>query len=228
MNLHIGQLTLPIHIEHTERKSIGVTVTPNKKIRVRAPQQATKKEILKALQKKKPWILKTTHKLDQEKPKPKQKELLSGQKLRYKGRQYRLKAHKGKTNKLTFQNSTFTLTYTHIDKKHQTVTQWFKDKAQQHLTERGQYYIQKIEPAPTTVTVKPIQAWGKYKQKNITLHPRLIHAPQHIIDYVIIHECIHAKHNHHGKQFWNHVKTHIPDYKKRREWLRKNGNILLP
>ena len=228
MNLHIGQITVPIQLERRNRKSIGITVTDDKQLRVRAPENIQEQDVLEAVQTKKPWILKTLRKIDQEQQEPSRKEYLSGQKLRYKGRRYKLLVQQSHEDKLQFQNSQFTLTHTEPKQKAKTVQNWFRTKAQQHLKERGMYYIQKIGPAPTYVIIQEIQAWGKYKDNTITLHPRLIHAPQGIIDYVIVHECIHAKHNHHGEQFWNYVQTHIPDYKERKEWLRKNGNLLLP
>ena len=228
MHLHIGQITLPIRIEYTSRSSIGLTVTENKTIRIRAPKKATEKEIIHAANTRKPWVLKTLRKIEEEQPKQKPKEYISGQKLRYKGRRYTLKTNQGKQNTLTFQNFIFTLTYTEPNKKTQIVQQWFTNKAKRHLTKRAQYYINQIEPAPKKTEVEPMRAWGKYKENKIKLHPRLIHAPQRIIDYVIVHECIHAKHNHHGQQFWRHVKMHVPDYKERKEWLRKNGNLLQP
>ncbi|WP_241432470.1 M48 metallopeptidase family protein [Natrinema gari] len=43
-------------------------------------------------------------------------------------------------------------------------------------------------------------------------------------DYVIVHELAHAVHDGHSNSFWNTVGTLIPDYEKRREWLRLNSN----
>ncbi len=48
--------------------------------------------------------------------------------------------------------------------------------------------------------------WGSCSTlRNINLSHRLIGAPEHLRDYVIIHELAHLKHLNHGKEFWNLV-----------------------
>jgi predicted metal-dependent hydrolase len=45
--------------------------------------------------------------------------------------------------------------------------------------------------------------WGSCSaQKSITLSYFLIQPPWHLIDYVLIHELVHTKHLHHGRDFW--------------------------
>lgn len=68
--------------------------------------------------------------------------------------------------------------------------------------------------------------WGSCSKRNktINLNFRLLLAPQEIMDYVIIHELSHLKHENHSERFWNLVSTAVPEYKERRRWLRDNGN----
>jgi hypothetical protein len=47
-----------------------------------------------------------------------------------------------------------------------------------------------------------------------------------IIDYVVVHELCHMKHKNHAKEYWDSIKTIMPDFEKRKEWLRVNGKIL--
>ena len=51
--------------------------------------------------------------------------------------------------------------------------------------------------------------------------------PPEVIDYVIVHELCHIKEMNHSKKFWTEVEKVIPEYKARREWLKKNGNVLI-
>ncbi|MDR6221904.1 M48 metallopeptidase family protein [Methanococcoides alaskense] len=47
-----------------------------------------------------------------------------------------------------------------------------------------------------------------------------------IIDYVVVHEMCHLKYKDHSKKYCNSIKTILPDYKIRKEWLRVNGKML--
>ncbi|HIH50350.1 MAG: M48 family metallopeptidase [Candidatus Micrarchaeaceae archaeon] len=70
--------------------------------------------------------------------------------------------------------------------------------------------------------------WGSYSKRTniINLNFRLLFAPPEVFDSVIIHELAHIKHQNHSKRFWKLVLGAMPDYKERRKWLRKNGNLL--
>jgi hypothetical protein len=38
--------------------------------------------------------------------------------------------------------------------------------------------------------------------------------PWHLIDYVLLHELVHTKHLHHGKDFWDEFKIALPEARK--------------
>jgi len=44
-----------------------------------------------------------------------------------------------------------------------------------------------------------------------------------IIDYSVVHELCHLHHRNHTAAFWNEVDKVMPEYRERKEWLRKNG-----
>jgi predicted metal-dependent hydrolase len=52
----------------------------------------------------------------------------------------------------------------------------------------------------------------------------LIHLPQELADYVIVHELAHLAVFNHSPKFWQEVGRLIPDYRQRRIALRKIGN----
>jgi hypothetical protein len=51
-------------------------------------------------------------------------------------------------------------------------------------------------------------------------------APEHILDYLIVHELCHLVHHNHSAQYWELVASISPDHLKSRKWLRENGNSL--
>jgi predicted metal-dependent hydrolase len=48
-------------------------------------------------------------------------------------------------------------------------------------------------------------------------------APPTIIDYIVVHELCHFYQLDHTDAFWNEVDKVLPNYRERKEWLRKNG-----
>jgi len=56
---------------------------------------------------------------------------------------------------------------------------------------------------------------------------RIIIAPHHIVDYVVVHELCHLKHLNHSPEYWKTVAREFPDYRECREWLKENGAGLM-
>ncbi len=51
-------------------------------------------------------------------------------------------------------------------------------------------------------------------------------APATVIDYIVVHELCHFRHADHTRAFWNEVDKVLPQFRERKEWLRKNGAAL--
>ena len=64
--------------------------------------------------------------------------------------------------------------------------------------------------------------WGSCSNsKKITLNTYLAQLPNHLIDYVLLHELMHTKHLHHGKDFWNDLTKVLPNTKELKVELKK-------
>lgn len=69
--------------------------------------------------------------------------------------------------------------------------------------------------------------WGSCSsERNLNFNWRLVLAPLEILDYVVVHELCHLKQMNHSPKFWQLVSEQIPDYKKRRKWLKENHYLL--
>lgn len=64
--------------------------------------------------------------------------------------------------------------------------------------------------------------WGSCSsKKKITLSIFLVQLPSNLMDYVLIHELLHTKYQHHGPDFWNAFEQILPDAKKMRREIHK-------
>jgi predicted metal-dependent hydrolase len=71
-------------------------------------------------------------------------------------------------------------------------------------------------------TRKLISRWGSCSStKVITLSYYLMQLPWNLIDYVLIHELIHTRHMHHGKDFWNDFNKILPNARTLQKEIRK-------
>lgn len=70
-------------------------------------------------------------------------------------------------------------------------------------------------------------SWGRcWGGGSLSFNYRLIMAPPHILDYVVVHELAHLKQPNHSPRFWELVAAHFSEYKAARDWLRTFGPCL--
>lgn len=232
---HIGQTVVPYEVEWSpNRETISLSMEKEMQLRVRAPTSSTLEEVESVLEDKKQWVLETLYGLAEQQDPPLDKEFLSGEKLLYDGRRYRLNIVDAAVSEpeLEFDGHQFDLLVPEkgevsIQRKRQTVVDWYVERAKRDLPDRARHFVEKVGASEVEIRVSELRRrWGEYERGKVTLHWRLILAPRRIQDYVIAHELAHHKHNDHSDAFWNTVGTLVPDYRDRREWLRVNGATL--
>jgi len=70
--------------------------------------------------------------------------------------------------------------------------------------------------------------WGSCSsQNNISLNQNLLHLPDELIDYVLLHELTHTRVKDHSPSFWNELKTVCPDAKEKRRLLKTYSYCLV-
>ena len=100
--------------------------------------------------------------------------------------------------------------------------------AEKRLNERVSAYTSKVSVEPKAVVVKnQMKRWGSCTSEGtLYLNWRIIMAPMSVVDYVIVHELTHMQTPDHSSAFWKDVSKVLPDYERRKEWLRVNGPTL--
>ena len=70
--------------------------------------------------------------------------------------------------------------------------------------------------------------WGSCSaQGNLSFNALLLLTPPEVLDYVVVHELCHRKEMNHSSRFWAEVERLVPDWRKHRLWLRRNGAALM-
>ncbi|CAG7856598.1 hypothetical protein MCAMS1_01146 [biofilm metagenome] len=82
---------------------------------------------------------------------------------------------------------------------------------------------------PKSITVKTQKSrWGSCGINNdININWLLMMAPAEVLEYVVVHELCHILVKNHSSQFWALVAEHLPDFKSRRLWLKREGRSLM-
>ncbi|MBL6722992.1 MAG: M48 family metallopeptidase [Candidatus Margulisbacteria bacterium] len=100
--------------------------------------------------------------------------------------------------------------------------------AKDYLPKRCMSVASNMGLAPSAIKIRRMRScWGTcHSNGTITLNLSLIHAPDWVSDYVIIHECAHLVHFNHSPNFWALVETHTPHTKAAKLWLKKHQSVL--
>ena len=100
-----------------------------------------------------------------------------------------------------------------------------KKRAENVLKERYCYYAGLMGVSYGSITVREQKTrWGSCSAKgNLNFNWKLVLMPEEILDYVVVHELAHRLQMNHSTEFWDEVEKILPDYRKRRQWLKENG-----
>ena len=101
----------------------------------------------------------------------------------------------------------------------------YKRKAKAVLEEKCRCFAERMGVSYGTVTVREQKTlWGSCSAKgNLSFNWKLVRMPEEIMDYLVVHELAHRVEMNHSPAFWAVVERELPDYKRRRDWLKKHG-----
>ncbi len=205
---------------HSRRRTLGITVRPDRSVSVRVPMRTPLKVIRSFVTSKAEWVLKVWHKLDAE-PVRRQQEYGRGALFIYRGDAYRLEFTTGLRRSLLLHDDLMILTTPGIPTEEtvrRMIAGWYREQALKIVKERSIecHRLMQGEGIPLPpITIRAMKTrWGSYSYltRRITLNLNLVKAPQSCLDYVIIHELCHIKVRHHGADFWRMVGRYEPDY----------------
>ena len=189
-SIQFGSKTIEYSLTFSKRKSLGITVTPEMEVQVKAPEETPLEKIQEKVRKRAPWILKQLSYFLSFHPKTPARKYVSGETHLYLGRQYLLKVTIAKKNEVKYKGR----------------------KIAEPLIERFKKYG--VEPSGLYIQEMPTR-WGSCTPKGkIILNPELLKAPKPCIEYVIIHELCHLVHHNHSAAFLALQSREMADWEK--------------
>lgn len=218
-HIQFGSKKIEFKLEYSDRKSLGITVTPDLFVLVKAPTNASLEKIKEKLLKKAPWILKQQSFFLSFHPKTPDKKYISGETLLYLGRQYRLKVKLGKIENVKLKGKLIEVTTPDKSKTKELVMAWYLQNAKIKFPLLAKPLIEKFKKykvTPTALVLRNMPTrWGSCTPKGkIILNPELIKAPKGCIEYVIIHELCHLKYHDHTQKFIDLQEKEMRDWEK--------------
>lgn len=100
---------------------------------------------------------------------------------------------------------------------------WLQRQARRVFEERCEHFARQLGVRYTRLGLSSAQTrWGSASAKgSIRLNWRLIHLSLPTIDYVVAHELAHLREMNHSPQFWDVVRSVLPDYERSRGTLKE-------
>ena len=102
-----GKEVIEFELIQENRKTLSIEVLPTAKIKVKAPENKNKQDIINKVQNKAKWITKQKRYFVDNYKKPVGKKYVSGECFRYLGKQYRLKVIKSNIDSVKLKNGYF-------------------------------------------------------------------------------------------------------------------------
>jgi len=216
---------IPFSLTRCKRKSVGIVVSPDRSVQVRAPRYVSQASILEFVRSKAGWIARKLAEAEQYQPLPTPRNYLSGEMLLYLGRQYRLMVLNGQRRPAELLGDYLWVWASQIDDADQirrSVQEWYRKRAQETL---GRYLDKCLEvaalhhvPKPRHTTIRDMKTrWGSCSPiGRVTLNVKLVQVPVLCLEYVVMHELCHLKHHNHGKSFYALLSLCMPDWRGRK------------
>lgn len=227
-SIQFGSKKIDFSVEYSARKTLGITVTPDLDVLVKAPVDSSIDKIKEKLLKKAAWIIKQQSFFLSFQPKTPERRYIGGETHLYLGRQYLLKIEPSKKDSVKLKGKFIEVHTSDKSKVKGLVKEWYLLHAKSKFKEIAQPLIDKfkkhkVEPDSIVFREMPTR-WGSCTPKGkIILNPELIKAPKGCIEYVIIHELCHLIYHDHTQKFIDLQTKEMPDWEK---WKSKLENLL--
>lgn len=212
-------------VAYSDRRTASLFVERDGSIHLIAPQNLPLTRIEDIIREKKRWIFRSLAEWEDLNASRQHREFVSGEGFLYLGRTYRLRVCDSILPALVLKDGYFLIRPEHLKHADKAFETFYTYKGKKRLSERVSRYAPKLGIDPRGVRVFDLgYRWGSCTPEgNLNFHWKTMMAPLSAIDYIVVHELVHLLYPNHTDAFWNEVDKVMPDYERRREWLRRNG-----
>ncbi len=225
-----GSELIEYEVFPSRRKNVAITVHPDLRVTVACPTDRSADSVGRVVVGKAPWILRQKLRFKDLHPLPTAKRFVSGETLRYLGRQYRLKVVEGKPSHVALERPYLRVIVpdrSDTAMVQRMVERWLRERAEATFARHLESVLKRfprLGPPPQSVHVRKMQRrWGSCSASGVvTLNPMLVTAHPSCIEYVVAHELCHRQIMKHNPRFYRLLGLVIPDWRDRREKLNEH------
>ncbi|MCA1927348.1 MAG: M48 family metallopeptidase [Calditerrivibrio sp.] len=214
-------------IVRSKRKTVGLQVTDDATLVVRAPFGISNESISYIVSKHINWINQKRYEIKLRNLAFSPRKFVDGERFLFLGESYELKIVESGDERLKFQDK-FYLTKSSLTEAIYLFIDWYKRVGFEKMLERVKFYANIANFKYNRINISNSnKIWGSCSSNgNLNFSWRIIMAPLPVVDYVVVHELVHLEVRNHSKDFWDRVSMLMPDYKKQKVWLKNNGYLL--
>jgi len=242
--IRYGKQKIEFDLIYMDRKTLGITVHPDRSVEVKAPADASREKIFQKVRSRASWIVDQRRYFASFEPRRRPFLYKSGESHYYLGRQYLLKI---RTPEAAVDQGLIRDTVpvpkkglVHYHRNHLMVIttdpsptrvrslleDWYQGRARIKFGEYAAPLIERFRDhgvEPRDIQIRKMKTrWGSCSTRGtITLNPDLIKAPKACIEYVILHELCHLIHRNHTAEFFALLSREMPDWEKWKEKLER-------
>ena len=214
----------------SERKTTDIVIERDGRVVVRPPADYAPEQVDEVVESKRMWIYRNLAEWRDLNACAVVREWVSGETFLYLGREHRLSLVSGQDRPLMLTNGSFCLERSCIEREgpkgaREAFKQFYVNKGAERFRDRVAFYTPKVGVEPGTIKVKEMgYRWASCGASGtLNFHWKCLMAPPRIIDYIVVHELCHLHHRDHSEAFWNEIDKVMPDYRERKDWLRRHG-----
>lgn len=216
----LGDRIVPYLLRRGTRRTIGLSID-HRGLRVGAPRRTSLAEVEALIRRHGDWVV---EKLDEwrTRRRPEPLAIVDGARLPYLGGELEVRLALG-ANRAVWGTGTLTLCLKAGTMPGGLLERALRERARELFAARLAHYapVLAVEVPPLALSSARTR-WGSCSRlTGIRLNWRLIHFPEAIIDYVVVHELAHLRQMNHGPRFWSLVETGCPDYRAARVELQR-------
>ncbi|MFB6213869.1 MAG: M48 family metallopeptidase [Candidatus Nanohaloarchaea archaeon] len=106
---------------------------------------------------------------------------------------------------------------------------FYREKAKEIFPKKVDKFREEVTGAPGDIYIRDQKTrWGSCTDKqNLNFNWRLLMAPEHVVDYVVVHELVHLDIKTHDQEFWEKVSEIYPRYRESNLWLEEKSARLV-